>query len=237
MPPLLNDFVSLQKDAGLVSILGVVEALRQAQIDEAADFNYTPYVVAALLFLLVTIPLTRFTDRSLRRQRAPADGGVGMTAALLRAARRPQELRRPNVVLATSTSSSPGTSASCLIGASGSGKSTLLRCVNLLEPIDDGVDPARRRATSPTRGSTPTPSAPRIGHRVPGVQPVPAHDACSTTSRSRRARCTRCRASEAEARALELLERVGLRGQGARATRTSSPAGSSSASPSRARWR
>jgi len=67
MPPLLNDFVSLLKDVGLVSILGVTEAIQQAQIETNKTFNYTPYVVAALLFLIVTIPLTRFTDRVLAR--------------------------------------------------------------------------------------------------------------------------------------------------------------------------
>lgn len=67
MPPLLNDFVSLLKDVGLVSILGVTEAIAQAQIETNKTFNYTPYVVAALLFLVVTIPLTRFTDRVLAR--------------------------------------------------------------------------------------------------------------------------------------------------------------------------
>ena len=61
--PLLNDLVSLTKDSGLVSLLGVtVDAVRAASIDSAASFNYTPYVVAGVLFLLLTIPLTRLTD-------------------------------------------------------------------------------------------------------------------------------------------------------------------------------
>lgn len=67
IPPLLNDFVALLKDVGLVSVLGVVEAIRAAQILASRTFNYTPYVVAAILFLIVTIPLTRFTDRVLLR--------------------------------------------------------------------------------------------------------------------------------------------------------------------------
>ena len=49
MPALLNDLVSLQKDSGLISILGVVDAVQAAHIEEAADFNYTPYVVAGVL--------------------------------------------------------------------------------------------------------------------------------------------------------------------------------------------
>jgi polar amino acid transport system permease protein len=78
IPPLLNDFIGLQKDTALVALLGPVEAFRQAQIDVAEDFNYTPYLVAALLFILLTIPLARFTDwlvvRDRRRQLAL--GGV-----------------------------------------------------------------------------------------------------------------------------------------------------------------
>jgi polar amino acid transport system permease protein len=66
-PPLLNDLIALIKDTGLVSILGVTDAVRAAQIASSRSFNYTPYVVAAIVFLLVTIPLTRFTDRAIRR--------------------------------------------------------------------------------------------------------------------------------------------------------------------------
>jgi polar amino acid transport system permease protein len=66
VPPLLNDFVSLLKDTGLVSILGVTDAVRAAQINASRTFNYTPYVVAAVLFLLITIPMTRYTDRAIR---------------------------------------------------------------------------------------------------------------------------------------------------------------------------
>lgn len=62
VPPLLNDFASLQKDTALVSVLGVIEALRQAQIHSAKTFNYTPYLAAALLFVLLTVPMARFTD-------------------------------------------------------------------------------------------------------------------------------------------------------------------------------
>jgi len=74
VPPLLNDLVALLKDTGLVSILGVTDAIRAAQIEGSRTFNYTPYVVAAVLFLLITIPLTRYTDyvlaRSIERQNA-----------------------------------------------------------------------------------------------------------------------------------------------------------------------
>jgi polar amino acid transport system permease protein len=76
VPPLLNDFVSLLKDTGLVSILGVTDAVRAAQINSSRTFNYTPYVVAAILFLLITIPMTRYTDRAIR-QRTQAQNSEG----------------------------------------------------------------------------------------------------------------------------------------------------------------
>ena len=78
VPPLLNDFVSLLKDTGLVSILGVTDAVRAAQINASRTFNYTPYVVAAILFLLITIPMTRSTDRAIR-QRTQAQNSEGAT--------------------------------------------------------------------------------------------------------------------------------------------------------------
>ena len=63
-PPLLNDFIALQKDVALISILGVAgEAFRVAQIQAASDFNYTPLLGAAMLYLAVTIPLARLLDR------------------------------------------------------------------------------------------------------------------------------------------------------------------------------
>ncbi len=61
--PLLNDFVALQKDVALVSILGPLEAFRYAQIIQGETFNYTPLIAAALLYLAVTVPLARIVDR------------------------------------------------------------------------------------------------------------------------------------------------------------------------------
>ena len=72
VPPLLNDFIGLQKDTALIALIGPVEAFRQAQIDTSATFNFTPYVAAALIFVAFTIPLARLTDwlneRSRRRR-------------------------------------------------------------------------------------------------------------------------------------------------------------------------
>ena len=69
IPPLLNDFIGLQKDTALVGILGAVEAFNQSQIDTDATFNYTPYLAAAVLFVAITIPLARFTDYLILRDR------------------------------------------------------------------------------------------------------------------------------------------------------------------------
>jgi polar amino acid transport system permease protein len=75
IPPLLNDFIGLQKDTALISVLGVVEALQQTQINEAASFNGTYYLVAATLFVAVTIPLARLTDWLIARDRHQHQAG------------------------------------------------------------------------------------------------------------------------------------------------------------------
>ena len=76
LPPLLNDFVSLQKDTALVVAVGLFDALGTASDTANFTFNYTPYVVAATLFVALTIPLARFTDwmgrRAMARERAGA---------------------------------------------------------------------------------------------------------------------------------------------------------------------
>jgi polar amino acid transport system permease protein len=76
-PPLLNDFVALQKDVGLISVLGAVDAVRAAQIEVARTYDFTPYLVAGLLFILLAVPTVRLADwvnlRAARRQQA---GGV-----------------------------------------------------------------------------------------------------------------------------------------------------------------
>lgn len=61
-PALMNDFVAMQKDVGLISVLGVVDAVRAAQIETAQNFNFTPYVLAGLLFVLLALPMIRLTD-------------------------------------------------------------------------------------------------------------------------------------------------------------------------------
>ncbi|PZF62824.1 amino acid ABC transporter permease [Curtobacterium sp. MCBD17_013] len=76
-PALMNDFVSMQKDVGLVSILGAVDAVRAANIAQAESYDFTPYFVAGLLFVLISLPLIRLTDAlALRQQRREQSGGA-----------------------------------------------------------------------------------------------------------------------------------------------------------------
>jgi polar amino acid transport system permease protein len=70
IPPLLNDFISLQKDTALVSVAGAVEVVRSAQIFSSTEFNESGLVLAAVFFIVLTIPMTRFTDRLISRDRA-----------------------------------------------------------------------------------------------------------------------------------------------------------------------
>jgi polar amino acid transport system permease protein len=69
IPPLLNDFISLQKDTALVGVLGTIEANKAADIYSEQVFNFSSFTVAAILFLILTIPLARFTDRLIERDR------------------------------------------------------------------------------------------------------------------------------------------------------------------------
>lgn len=76
-PALMNDFVSMQKDVGLISVLGAVDAVRAAQVIVSNTYNYTPYVVAGLLFVLFSWPFIRFTDwLTARQQRREQIGGL-----------------------------------------------------------------------------------------------------------------------------------------------------------------
>lgn len=76
IPPLLNDFVGLQKDTALITVIGVAEVAQQAQNYSSTYFNFTGYVVAAVFFIFLTIPLARFTDHLIAeresRERAQA---------------------------------------------------------------------------------------------------------------------------------------------------------------------
>jgi len=76
IPPLLNDFIGLQKDTVLVSVIGLVEIFREGQILKSATFNFTPLLAIALIFVVVTIPLARLTDWLVARDRGSQLGGA-----------------------------------------------------------------------------------------------------------------------------------------------------------------
>jgi len=67
IPPLLNDFIGLQKDTALIGIIGVLDGFRRAQIYAGSKFNLTSFTALALCFVVLTFPMTRFTDRLLKR--------------------------------------------------------------------------------------------------------------------------------------------------------------------------
>ena len=179
IPPLLNDFIGLQKDTALVGA-----ARRRRGVSPVADrrrpppFNYTPYLATALLFLVADDPagaLHRLADRA---RPPPAEARARMSDG--RALEDVHKSFGKNEVLRGIDLAVAEHEVVCLIGASGSGKSTLLRCVNLLEPIDAGrivLDGEEITA----RGRRRQPRPPRDRDRLPVVQPLPAHDACSAT--------------------------------------------------------
>ncbi len=76
IPPLLNDFIGLQKDTALVSTIGVIEIFRRTQIEVSGGFNFTPYLACALIFLVLTIPMARFVDWLAARDRRRQLAGV-----------------------------------------------------------------------------------------------------------------------------------------------------------------
>jgi polar amino acid transport system permease protein len=76
IPPLLNDFIGLQKDTALLALIGVLEIFRRSQVDVAGAFDYTPYLATAMLFVVITIPLARLTDWLITRERRRREAGA-----------------------------------------------------------------------------------------------------------------------------------------------------------------
>ena len=217
IPPLLNDFIGLQKDTVLVSIIGVVEIFRQAQIIKSATFNFTPYLAVALVFIVITIPMARFTDWLVERDRAarPRWGSDERAPGPLRPAspagarhRGPaQVVRRPRGPRGIDLSIDSH-EVVCLIGSSGSGKSTLLRCINLLEPIDAGrivVDGDEITA----KGVDVNRIRRRIGIVFQAFNLFPHMSVIDNVTLAPR-KVLGLSTADAEARAMELLERIGL---------------------------
>ena len=234
IPPLLNDFIGLQKDTALVGTLGVIEAFNQSQIDSAATFTYGAYLAAAALFVAITIPLARLTDWLIARdrQKRQATGAraheraqAGRRAQVVRRARgaardRPRA-RRPRGRLPDRRLRLGQVDAAALRQPARAGRR--------------GPDLPRRRGDhAARRGRERGAAADR--DRLPGLQPLPAHDRAAQrhARAARRAQALARRGGGAGARAARALR---ARATGATSTRTGSRAASSSASRSCARWR
>lgn len=78
VPPLMNDFVALQKDVGLISVLGAIDAVRGAQIEVAKFANFSPYVLAGLMFVLLAIPTIRIADAITKKYAEREQNGVAL---------------------------------------------------------------------------------------------------------------------------------------------------------------
>ena len=210
IPPLLNDFIGLQKDTALVGVLGLVEAARAAENYAADDVQLHGLHDGRAAVHRDHDPAGaghRLADRT----RPPADGGHGRmneAAPLLRL----EEVYKPygdvEVLRGVDLDVAEG-DVVCLIGASGCGKSTLLKCSNLIEPITRRPHPARGRGHH-LRADRPRPRAAPHRDRLPGLQPVPAHERAAQRDAGPAPGARACRRREAEARARELLGRFGL---------------------------
>ena len=158
IPPLMNDFIGLQKDTALIGVIGVLDGFRRAQIYAGQNFNLSSFTVLALCFVVITFPMTRFTDRLLRRDQERLRIGGGDRPWLTTAASSSWRIRGPSGQLRASSADHQVLNGIdltvgehelvSLIGASGCGKSTLLRCVNALEPIQGGTISLQGRVVS-----------------------------------------------------------------------------------------
>ena len=140
IPPLINDFVALQKrTALLIAALGPIEALRQAYIDTSKSFNFSPYVAAGLLFLVVHHPAGPPRRLPGAPQRAgPPMRTLGDTIIDLRGV-VDKSYGRLQVLHGVDFSARGPRGGERSSGRRGCGKSTLLKCINLLEPVQGGT--------------------------------------------------------------------------------------------------
>ena len=174
VPPLLNDFIGLQKDTALIFSIGILEVLSRARF-----INNTPGDVHRLHDGGDALRPHHHPDDPLRRAAAAAGPGracepADPSMAFLEVDGVHKRFGS-NEVLRGVDLDVDTHQVVCLIGASGSGKSTLLRCINALEDIDRRRDPPRRRAGE-RAGHRRQRLAQGRRHRVPELQPVPAHD-------------------------------------------------------------
>ena len=210
IPPLLNDFIGLQKDTALVGTLGAIEAFNQAADRHLRDLQLHAVPGRGRALRRDHDParaLHRLADPP-RPPAAPVGGRARVTDAL-----RLDGVRKSfdrNVVLRGIDLDVAEHEVVCLIGASGSGKSTLLRCVNLIEPIDAGRIVVEGEEITRARASTSNRVRRRIGIVFQAFNLFPHMTVLRNVTLAPRDGARAARAPSAEARALELLARFGL---------------------------
>ena len=205
IPPLLNDFIGLQKDTALVGTLGAIEAFQQSQIDTNATFNFTAYLSAAVLFVRDHDPAGKVHRLARPPRPASPRGRRGNVSAL--AVEGLTKSFGKHVVLRNVSLSVEEHEVVALIGASGSGKSTLLRCINLLEAIDEGRIFLSDREITGARDVNAVRR--RIGIVFQAYNLFPHMTVLRNVTLAPRDVLGLSKA-DADARALELLERFGL---------------------------
>ena len=227
LPPYGNTMIMMLKDSSIASAITVAELTRGRAADRGVDVQEHDGVHAGGASVSRDEPAADLL-------RAPARAAG--SGANDRDPRRPQVVRRASRARRRSRSRSSQGEVVCVIGPSGSGKSTLLRCINGLKSYDDGeitIDGAAVRSRERLDPRDPE----RGRHGVPALQSFPAsHCARERDGRSGVREARAARRSE-RARAARCSRKVGLAQQGRRLSGRSSPAASSSASRSRARWR
>ena len=210
IPPLLNDFIGLQKDTALVGTLGAIEAFNQSQIDANATFNYTPYLAAALLFVAITIPLARFTDWLIAARPPPPPGLGGVRVSDALALEGVRKSFGPNEVLRGID----------LVGRRARGRLPDRR-VRLRQVDAAALRQPDRAASTPAgscshgeeitrRGVDVNRVRRRIGIVFQAFNLFPHMTVLRNVTLGAAVRRSAARAREAEARALELLRRFGL---------------------------
>ena len=257
LPPTGNQVISMLKGTSLVSVLAISDLLYSAQIIYSNNYQTIPLlIVASLWYLLMTTILSFFQNKLERRYGRGFDSGTATRASSSTRQGQhdehrhggspgsPQELRRRRKSSRASTCRVERGSVTCLIGPSGSGKTTFLRCINHLEKVDAGrlyvdehlVGYAERNGRLYEMKERQTARSRRDrGHGVPALQPLPAHDRAGEHHRSTRPCARPAPRAKSPPRPRPCWTASGSATAGT-PTRRSSPAGSSSGSPSPGRW-
>ena len=236
IPPLLNDFIGLQKDTALVNVIGTIDAFNQSKIIASNHFNLSAVTTVAILFIVITIPQARFVDRLIERDRRRMRAGAEMRADAMALIEIRDIHKRFGAHRGLQRPRPRGRGASGRLPDRPLG----LRQVDAAALHQRARDDRRRRDPHPRRPGHRARrrrqrAAPRRRHRLPELQPVPAHDGARERHARARRRCCGRAAREAEATGHGAADAHRPRAQGAANIPTGSRAASSSASPSSAR--